>query len=431
MKPPGTDSEEVFTTHMPLRELASLTMALSLLLPFFYCILPEREERVILLLYLGGLAMAPFYALLRRAAVRTKTYGAFALRVALTAWAGGGFALLLGRFLFSAPLSLLYALVMGVLLLVAACDAGAMRRNRIRRRKAREENDISFVGSESLFTRPRPGIFVWHLIAYLWGLSLHSPMLCDIALAGAVLYLPLLLSHRALQDLGNYLSDMHAISNIPTRRIRRVTRVLLTLTLTLLFVLLSLSLPARGLRPYFDIREWKLDLSRGEAPPLMGGGEAMGGIPQELLELMAENAGNREPSKVLTVLFYVLVGASLFFLLRLIVLSFLAHAAEFRAPSDEGDVIIPLTEEEVLPEKMDRKKKRAPSGAEGLRIRRLYKRTIEKRLKSAPPLPPETPTELEGRAGLLGTAEGTALHEAYAKARYGREKETEMERKKP
>ena len=412
---------DAYTTHMPIRENLSITMVLSLLLPVFYCVVTERDEGCLLKLYLLGYAMLPFYAVLRRQAWKAASYGSFALTVLLCLLGGLLLSFLLGRIFLPSPLSLVYPVAMGIELLLVSSAAGALRRSSIRRRKAREQEDISWEEKPVMFEVPRFSLFILHVLSYVWGLMLHSQMLCDITLLGAFLYLPLYLSPASRDGLALYLDDRHHVSNIPTRRISRITRALLALVFLCLMLLMSPSFLLREKRPYTDMREWKLNLSYEEAPPMGGGENAMGSLPPEILELLAAGRESREVPKVISAFFYLLFAFCVAFLLRLLFLAFLHHVREFQSPYDEGDLIIPLSKEEEKPLAIRAKKAKEEASSPQLSIRRLYKKTIRRQLKKDPPLPSEMPADLSRRSNLFATSEGKKLHEDYERARYGHE----------
>ena len=410
--------KDAYHTHMPIRETLSIAMTMSLLLPFLYCVVPERQETILLTLYVLGYALLPFIAILRKQAWKTSSYGAFALTVFLCLLSCLALCFLLGRLLLPEPLSLLYVAVMGGELLFVSSTASSLRRMSIRRRKAREEDDISWEERPVVFEMPRFSIFILHVLSYIWGLALHSPMQCDISLLGAFIYLPLYLSYASRYGLGLYLDEKHHVSNIPIRRISRITRVPLALVLLFLLLIMAPSLLLRGRRPYTDLREWKIELAPVETPPLGGGENMMSSLPPEILELIAASREAKELPTIFTVLFHLLVTACLLLMLRLLILAALHHVQEFRSPYDEGDLIIPLSKEEEKPEEI-RKKIPKEESASDLSIRRIYKKAIRKQLKKEPPLPYEMPSDLSRRAKLLEAPEGRKLHEDYEKARYG------------
>ena len=408
--------QEAFTTHMPLREALAIVMLFSILMPSLYCLAPEREETLLLKLFLCSWILLPFVLALRALVWRSRTYGRYLLLVLLVLAAGAASSYGLSHLVFDGAIRNVFPFGILALLLFVAADAASLRRNMIRRRKAREENDISWVSQPTLLEEPRLITFTVFVLSYLWGLVLRSPMQCDLSLALAIAYLPLILSYGYQRGLGRYLSEMSSISNIPTRRIHLVGKAIVMILLGVLLVLTLPSFLARGLRPYTDIREFKVEYRPDPIGP-EGMTLDMAGSDLAFLKELAGQGPYRETPRFLKALFVLLCTGAILALLRLVFLSIRGRFEEFRQTYDEGDVIIALTEEQTWPVKLRRKQREEAPVGERARIRRHYKRTIRKAL-SDPPQPHETPTALERRAGLADTPEGEQLHTTYEEARY-------------
>ena len=404
---------------MPLREGLAIVMVFSVMMPAVYCLAPDRDEGLILRLFLANLCILPFVLCIRFLVFRTQSYGAYLLASLACLGAGVAAAYLVSLFCFSGITRPAFLVVITVQLLMVASDAAAIRMNLIRRRRAREANEIGWVSQSTLLEEPRSGFFLFFVLSYLWGLSLDCRMLCDISLGLAILYLPLTLSYGYQRGLGQYLNDMSSIAGIPTRRIHLVGKAIMSVLLAVLLLLSLSSIALRGLRPYTDIRNLRFEYH--PAPPeeseiwIDVAGTDMA-IFEELMD-----KGEYRPAPLWAEVLFSLIGAACVLWLVSLGWKAIRHRfEEFRQTYDEGDLIISLADEAVKPLPLIRKIGRPHPTGERWRIRQRYKRIIEKALPD-PPRPQEMPIDLETRAGLAGTREGQELHETYESARYDRE----------
>ena len=135
--------------------------------------------------------------------------------------------------------------------------------------------------------------------------------------------------------------------------------------------------------------------------------------PELLREIARLNAESGEPLPWLEPLAYLLAGIALILLIRLLLKEFLKTSALFREGFDEnGDYITSLQAEEEE-KRLRRKKRRERPATLNDRVRREYRKRIEKQLPGGPEAS-DTPDEIERRAEI----HDPDLHERYEKARY-------------
>ncbi len=305
-----------------------------------------------------------------------------------------------------------------IILAVFALDAASMRLNDNEKRKAKKLQDLSWSGDDYLLPQPRLQFLILFLLIYLLSLFTHSRALGDVALAAAVLYFFLVFSYFFLKRRSDYLHQVGRISNVPVKRIRRMSSLFMgAVLLPCLFFALLAFLSGSGRiwlnwdPPRTQAEQQYVDLMQNDAQM-----EQL-----RLLQQMLAEEGGEPPlwlQYLITVLENVATLAMFCLLTYWIGRMILRLFRMFRGRDEEsGDEIMSLAQEERSSLKNIFSRERGGAALERSRIRRLYRRTILRYRGEAPGLQ-ETPSEMEALADLPDTEEMHKLHRDYEKARY-------------
>ena len=386
--------------------------------PVSYIVLLDRDERMILSIFLAGFIILLPTAVAKIAAHYVKSFTAYALiciftgilTVLLSGWIGG----MLG---YPDPARAGYQISVLIETVIVVIEAVLIRMRENSRARALLENDITWTDREYLLEKPILPMLVWFVVLYIFSKMFKCSVGCDIAVVCFFLYGACACLEKHLTDTEHYISVLSYVKQFPARRIRLIgTGVVLSFLLVAGICAVIPSAVSAGYRTYYDIRAWvRMMEERGvdfEGDPLglsyvedpfdqLLRGQKMIPVPPWVDQLV----------KTLGMIF--LAGV-----LVLAIRMFWRFCREFRDKQEEnGDISVSL-EADVI-EKIPRPLRRARGeDSERDRIRRRYRREIRRRRKERP-APSETPTEIEAAAGLAGTAEGRDLHETYEKARYG------------
>ncbi len=306
-----------------------------------------------------------------------------------------------------------------LILLAFLCDAIQMRTNDNSRKKAKNENDISWRGDQYLLPFPALQFLLMFVVFYVAALLFHSHELAHVSLTGAILYFFLVFPYLLLSRREEYLEERHNVHRIPADLISRLQgssllRVLIPCALFAAAALMTssgrqfLTLPeitysGNGSFTYspFLMRYWmrpdmiEIEMLKKAAPP-----------PQWLVEIFyfLDN--------VMTLLILALVVYALFRAISGLVIRF--------GYSDQNKDVRPpraRAADEHFSLKKDRVKFsfRQPEDS----VRRRYKKTILRYRSEAPDIS-ETPRRMEALAGLPDTPQMRQLHEDYEKSRYAK-----------
>ncbi len=109
-----------------------------------------------------------------------------------------------------------------LILLAFFLDAIQMRTNDNGRKKAKNENDISWRGDEYLLPLPALQFLILFVLFYVGALLFHSHELAHVALTGSILYFFLVFPYLLLYRKEDYLEDRHNVHRIPSELIARL-----------------------------------------------------------------------------------------------------------------------------------------------------------------------------------------------------------------
>ena len=409
-------------------EIIHPVMVLSLLIPTAYLFDQQRTDSYTVLLYAAGLSLvvcsAAAWAAARKAS-GLMTYLAAALFAAcLSVHLGQR----LVRGVSDATLKILFSveLIAGCLWLIFAFARVRMREKG--RKKALEENDISWREFGVALEHPSIFGFLFFAAAYVLALVNHCPVFCDAALAGAFVYLLLYLAYRHVTVTEEFFSQTREMTNVPGKKIR----TLRGRRFAALFVLICLvSLPAfftGGLRKYHDLRfydfshvidsedfrnitpedasdidisDWELEKPEAFVPPAW------------LIILL------RILEKILAIL-VMLVSAAM--LLRGII----RYARGFHGAvvEENEDIAVSLRQDDFQKNGGIFRLKQFRALTEREKIKRDYRRAILKyRRRGQEPGKSETPAQIEAGTKFPQGYDVEKLHETYELARYGKSEE--------
>ena len=393
-----------------------LTLLFSPLLPAGYAFLLNRQEALILPLYLAGWMLLPFAAMIRLLARRAKYY---------LQYLAGSLAVLALAALVSRPVSLLladpvlgstYRIFLLLEILFITADAEHIRRNEIRRKKALLQEDISWQDQPSFLENPPLIGLTVPVLLYLGGLSVSCPVLCNIALGDGFAYILLSMALTDAVSREHYLDETSYIRNVPRKRIAAIGTGFAAVFLFLLGFVLLFSFLTAGGRHYIDIRSIKpVYLPRQEETFVFMDST----IDPEILAKLEQSYGTgAPPSPLWDVLASALTLLSCLVIGWLLIRSVRKRFLEFRDQAEGNDVAVSLTDEESEAQKIRPGRIGRGPLTERERIRRRYRALIRRR-RSDTPASWETPSQIEEKAGLAGTEEGARIHLEYENARYG------------
>ena len=396
--------EVLFCVHMVLILMPVISM--------FYMTSTNRDEVSLFMMFLfSGLLILPtVFSRLSERIIRSFLLNLLAdlMVIALT----GFFAYGLGEVFPSRTVQI--GFTVGICLLSVFCVQGSLQRrlNRYARAKAYLQHDESWVEPRYFLDRPSHLLLFWFLLLYLTGLLFSCPVMCDITLTSGAVYLVIAFAYERLSGIEQFMEEFHHLSHVPENRIRRVGHAATALITCICLLGLIPAIAAVPLRRFTDLRYLKTNFSfhlleYGVSP------KANKLLTEILREIARMNLSERATLTWLEPLAYILGAFGALLLIKAMVNNFRQIAFSFRQGYDEnGDLILSLKEEEEI-RRIRRRNARTSGGSGRERIRREYKRTVEKKL-SREPKPSATPTEIETEAGL----DDAALHERYEKARY-------------
>ena len=387
--------------------------------PVAYMILMDRDDRLILPIFLAGFVILLPAAGARIAIRFVKSFFLYALVCALlcvltfqvSGWIGRAFG-------FTAEIMTGYRISVLIQTILVMIESIYVRLRENSRARALKENDYTWTDREFLLERPIYPMLVWYVVLYLISRNFDCRTGCDIAVVCFLLYAAAACLHRHLADTERYIGLLSYVKQLPVRRIRMIgTGFVLTFLLT---AGISAALPAAataGIRTYRDLRKWAAERDQKEEIDWEGDPLELRYNEDPFDELFRGQRMPRVPEwvdQLVRALGMVFLAGAGVVVLRI----FWRFLADFRDTQEEnGDISVSLDEDVIEKIAKPARAKRF-AGDERERIRRRYRREIRRRRKERP-APSETPTQIETAAGLAGTAEGQELHVLYEKARYG------------
>lgn len=244
---------------------------------------------------------------------------------------------------------------------------------------------------------------------------------------------PVCFVHVYLREMGKFIKENQNIANLPINRIRRVGGIILGIALILL-AMTVLPSALYGKEPLTDVLD-RMDARKISPGELledypMEEGSAMGGE----MDLSALAGEYKEPPawmEALSKAFMFVCSAAIGVGLLIGVYRLCRNTAGYFSQEEEDEVVFLGTDEAEGAGGFFRRRRASAEkrGSPGRRIRRLYKKTIRRKLPERP-AGWEAPSELEEKAGLQAGEAAAAFHGLYEKARYSREgcSEEEAER---
>lgn len=304
-----------------------------------------------------------------------------------------------------------------VIAILYLLDSIRMRTNDNSRKKAKLQEDLSWMGDIYLLPLPSLPLLIPFAIFYVGALFLHSQELAQCALIGSILYFFLVLPYHMLSRKEAFLESRHHISRIPFDQIGRLQLDALAKVLLPCALLAAAALMTSGGRHFLDLPTLNLGLDLDPSTP---GIYEPSPLLRELWALGYLEQGAYPPQWILSLIDFVenaLTVLMTFVLLWLFSLAARSLWQRFRKFTQEDSPAAPAKtrqdEHISLVKRAGAGEKRRPDS-----IRRRYMRTILRALGQAPK-PCETPAMMEKRAGLPDTEQTHSLHAEYEKARYG------------
>lgn len=427
--------QETIISH--ILEIVHPVLLAALAGPVCYAVYENRVDRWILPLYISGLSLLLLSAAVRIAERKVRSLWVYLL-ISAAAFAVSFF---LGRAVagiaFTAPSG--YEQIsrgprtMASAVLVAGgvwitLSAMQIRLRENRRERARLESDYTWQERSVLAEKPGAPLLLLFGLAYLDGLFNACPSLCDLAVAGGVAYLVVMMVYRSIEVTKKYMQETQNVVNVPRGKISEIRGRLLAAVIVVLCIASATAFWTAGFRTYRDLRKWEL---KGERIEVTDQGLDLSYPDFEVIE---EEFGlgiaqeRRDPPAWLTAFesaakAAVLIGLAMFAIYR-VWRSITGTAKEFAEVREEnGDVAVRLTDDPDETDRLSagriRRFVRGQPLTEREKIRQEYRRTIS-RYRKSPPERSETPSQIESGADFPQGFDAEALHERYEKARYGR-----------
>lgn len=290
-----------------------------------------------------------------------------------------------------------------------------------KKRVDRQEKNPDWQPRQSMLTDPQVIYMLVFVLAYGVGKFCNNPLLGNIAVGLAPVYLCIAFLYRYLEKTEEYLFLNHRVCNLPKRRLYGINGGICLAFLSGIVCVGIFAGAMAGYRNYQDIR----DLLKGRV-------DIFGGPPAQLWEELSIMPVEREempfgmemevkePPAWMKTLEKVMTGGIILLIALLGVYGLRQMAGLFRETYDEnGDLVEDLEEEETNVERISLRPVHGGRGrlTEAERIRRQYRRTIRRYRKEQPGCY-ETPYEIEAGAGIADTEEGQRLHQLYERMRY-------------
>lgn len=272
------------------------------------------------------------------------------------------------------------------------------------------------------------------LLAAAGGLCLvnyytKDPFFADCAYAVFVVDIFSVLIHTNQQGIYDYMRMNKDVSHVPKRQIYLINTLLLTgfLILTGGCMFLFVHLPYRNVidavkTVFVAVIRWILQLllRKGSAPEE----EIITQETEPFFQNLPRSQNVSWFARILEYLFLIIAVVSIAAILVLLLVAIYRKLTSRREGTE-------LDKREFVSPKMERKKVKRTSSGEKLRffdrstegrIRKLYYRSIRRRLRSGKtPSRSMTPSQIEALASLSQYPGADQLHEAYEKARYDTE----------
>lgn len=272
------------------------------------------------------------------------------------------------------------------------------------------------------------------LLAAAGGLCLvnyytKDPFFADCAYAVFVVDIFSVLIHTNQQGIYDYMRMNKDVSHVPKRQIYLINTLLLTgfLILTGGCMFLFVHLPYRNVidavkTVFVAVIRWILQLllRKGSAPEE----EIITQETEPFFQNLPRSQNVSWFARILEYLFLIIAVVSIAAILVLLLVAIYRKLTSRREGTE-------LDKREFVSPKMERKKVKRTSSGEKLRffdrstegrIRKLYYRSIRRRLRSGKtPSRSMTPSQIEALASLSQNPGADQLHEAYEKARYDTE----------
>lgn len=403
---------------MHVIEVFCAALMLTILIPSFMVFFEDRSDALLLRLYAVCWLIFPFALAVRMFILwRARSLIGFIAICLSCISACCAAAYLAGTFLLGPVTRMVGTVTCGILLANICLDARFIRTNELGRQKAMRENDFTWVSHVSPFEIPRYPVLVIFAFTYLAALLTHCSVMCNVSLISASLYLILALVHQHMRLGDRFLQGMHHVKNVPVRRMRRIGTAMLGVLLAFMLLVISLSFLAGRYRPYQDIREWSLNLrfSEGEMMYFPENIPGPGELP--FMDIEGELPEGHDYSEFYNTLMYIIFAVIVLVSIPVIIRAVKERLEEFEGERENDDIITPLTEETDEIKKVPLIRLFSEPDSAKARVRRMYRKTIRKHRKDRPQ-PYEMPADIEEKAGIAGTPEGTRLHAAYEEARY-------------
>ncbi len=298
-------------------------------------------------------------------------------------------------------------------------DAIRMRTNDNSRKKAKDDNDISWTGDQYLLPLPALQYLLMFAFFYIAALLFHSHELAFVSLFGAILYFFLVFPYLMMLRKEQYLENRKNVQRIPTELIARLQGTSLIRALIPCALFAAAALLTSSGRRFLNLPRIVLEGTGSYSfGPLMPGCKMM----RKWLPIDLGNRGGPPPQwvmdlfefidNVVAILILALAAYAFYRGIRGIVIRFRYHGSpEIRAASSRHTV----DEHVSLKKERPGFSFRRPVNA----VRRKYMKTILHYRKEAPDIS-ETPAKMELLAGLPDTLQMRTLHEDYESVRYGR-----------
>lgn len=399
-------------------EWLHLVLILSMLAPVIYMVEREMDPGQIYRIYFAGyLLTVPVIGLMKAEKECKNFIQYFAISLCMS-FIVKICAAKLSQLVLNERAALVYTVCMIVCTVLIALGAFATRMYKVRRKEARENQDMTWLEDGFILDIPSKSFSVIFVLIYTAGLFRTCPQICNLALYSTLTYLLVTIAYEYIVSMEEYLKlneSMNQVKNIPYRRIYGIGKVFIAGYLFLLFLTVIPAFLTAGYRTYKDIQvtEFQIEIELEDIyiQPTMDSA-----LDPMMEEMGVEPVIPQEVLFVLDVLIYAISVITCVLILLAAILIIRNELKRFAITTDEEEDVV----ESLEPEKEDEQifmGRRTRRQTEEDKIRKLYRKFIRKHRKEVPAIY-ETPTEIEIAAGVADTVEGKVLHEKYEQARY-------------
>ena len=399
----------------------SAVMLLALLAPSGCLLYSGRVDLQVCRLYLAGGVLLVCAVTSDLAARKVRSLWSYILICVLAAGATGLLSQVVGALWLERHMRTVLFLETAFGVLFLSFTSAQIRMREKRRRKAIQENDITWAEMPAVLEKPSVFGILFFVGAYILSLITNCPAFCDLSLRAGVLYTVLLLLHSYMQRILENFQEYTHLTHVPADKIlRQHTGIMVFLVLMVCLASIP-SLMTGKFRSYRDIRDWEIENVISPEDMLF---PEMNSDLDEIVPHPDIEKGEYHPvPDWYKPAGYFLTGVVLLVFAFMILRAIRRFAFSFQGGVEEnGDIAMSLAHDETAGiRQVLRFGRNEAAESDREKIRRKYRRTIRRyRRRGELPSGFETPSRIEEETHFPEDFDIASLHETYITARYGK-----------